>query len=192
MNNNVVILSNEAKELLAESTQPTTIAAEVEVPPIPVEETPTPAPPAEPAAPIEAPAKKKVKMSDTMLQKFCKSIVSMVDFLQDMGFNKMVDNKLNKKVRQAGHSDNYLYMLLQKESEADANFNAEEKQLLDLFKRAEKYRETIPFDEDEEDDLAESLFLYMKEKGYEFSPEMLLLVNIISILTPKFVGLKML
>lgn len=198
--NTSITISKEVAALLKENEQPTTVAAEVVV------ETPPPAPAAiEPTATndkppttneiAEQPKPPKTKMSDSMLRSFCGALVTMVDFVQDMAFSNLADKKMLKKSRLiAGNIGvDYIHSLLKKRHEDEAaTFTQEEMQLIDLFDKVQTFKDDLAFTDDQTESLKDTLMLYLKEKGYEFSPETILIFMLISSITPNAIALRML
>lgn len=64
--------------------------------------------------------------------------------------------------------------------------------LIELYYKIEEYKNDVPFDEKQETGLKETLMVYIKEKGYVFSPETLLIFSFFSSILPNAVALRML
>jgi hypothetical protein len=182
-----IYLSEDAKALLSESSQPTTTAAEVAPPVVEVVAaepivTPQAAPVAEQRKPMTTKAKRSV----------CKTLVNVFDMAQEMFFTNAADKKLTKRLAENGRNENYLLELVSREANGETDFDQDERNILKLFKKFQRYTDKVPFDEETKDEIVDSLVEYMDEKGIGFSPEMALLVNIVGSLTTNFVALKML
>lgn len=183
-----IYVSEDAKALLQEIAQPTTIAAEVAAPVVEIVAEPI-APQATAAAPV---ATERKPMTTKAKRGVCKTLVNVFDMAQEMFFTNAADKKLTKRLAENGRNENYLLELVSREANGEKDFDEDERNILKLFKKFQRYTDRVPFDEDTKEEIIDSLVDYMDEKGIGFSPEMALMVNIVGSLTTNFVALKML
>jgi DNA polymerase III delta prime subunit len=122
----------------------------------------------------------------------CKTLVNVFDMAQEMFFTNQADKKLLKRLSQQGYTENYLFELIARENKGETDFDEDERNLLKLFKKFQRFTDKVPFDQDTKDEIVEALIDYMTEQGIEFSPIMVLVVNVLGSVSTNFIALKML
>jgi hypothetical protein len=189
-----IYISPSMKESLENAEIPTAVA-EVLPPPIEplIEDVVEQATTQPTTAPTQAaPVVERKPMTTKAKRSMCKVLVNAFDMGQEMFFTNAADKKLVKRISQNGKTENYLLELVRREAEGEKDFDEEERSLLKMFKKFQRFTEKVPFDNDTKDEIIDAMVDYMDEKGISFSPEMALLVNVVGSLTANFVALKML
>lgn len=216
-----IVLNKEAEELLKGAATPTTTVAPVIVDapkniepeqPEPENETTTSVNDVEtvetptqqaPVAPAPATVSQtpqvtvaqapKQQMSDEMLAMFAEGIVLVFDLIQETGFSWLANRKVTKKSYESFGVPNYITSILKKRKETpDAVLTEDETILLDLYERVKDFNNDLPLDQRQTDHITQSLVVYIKSKGYSFSPDTLMIFSLFSAIAPNFAAYKML
>lgn len=185
-----IFVSPEIEADLIEANTPTSEAAEL-APPMPevVETVATnnaeqPTQPAQPTQPVKKPMTTKAKKS------VCKILVNAFDMAQEMYFTNAADKKLLRRISQMGQTEHYVLDLINREAKGETDFSDDDRALIKLFKKFQRFAERVPFDEETKEDTVEAMVDYMVEEGIDFSPTTTLLITLLGSVTTNFVSLK--
>ncbi len=199
-----VSLSKEAQELLNESLQPTTVAAEVETPAtatVVVEENITHQEEQQPQQQEQTKqqAANKQPMTEEQLEFVADIIVTTFDTVQEWGFVFLSNRKLRSKAKDiagAGAMQHLNSLLRQQEvaarnkSNETLQYDTDEVALLELYDNVKKFQEDLPFDQRAAENIKFSLKQMLREKQQQLSPQMLLMISLLGALTPNAAALK--